>query len=92
MVEFVDTLKGEVVATTEWAKGYHSARIIFSREYYNHADERQIDRTIAHELFHLVNAEMTDVFDKYRRFDPQNERLAERFASIMMRTYKRKPV
>lgn len=94
-IQFTLSLPAEIVAQTGWSRGYHSATMEFSKAWYEKLNEREMDWFIAHELYHLMAAQQTDSVETGRvqkRLAEENERLAERFASVMMRAYKRKPV
>lgn len=84
-------------AVTYPRPGYMTAKIIFDGERYEEMTEAQVDLLIVHELYHLIVARLDDRMHEnigeglvYKVWIKENELIAEAFAMIMTRAYKRK--
>jgi len=85
-------------ATADWAEGYQTAEVYVAKWYYEEANERELDRLICHELYHLVHAQEEDAMRElvgdsslvYKAYNKQSERAADKFAIIVVRAYARK--
>lgn len=91
-------LKKNVAAQTQWTPGYHNASIEFNKDNYDQLDTDEADLLINHEQYHLLAARLDDTMGKmvgnesvvYEAYLAELERLADAFAHLMVRAYKRK--
>ena len=96
-LEFVDHIGGRSrnaiqAAEMTWAEGYHDAVLRVSNEWYCTANERDVDWRLAHEMYHLITAPLWDLLKHIGSARAEEERNAERFASVLMRAYRRKKI